>query len=252
MEEAKSAFFTNGTWEIVPTHHTWNLLSFKWVFKIKVDEHGVITRYHARLVAKGFLQREGVDYRDIFSPVVRYPLWPIQAAPRLPQSVHPGRPGHPLLHGMSIAPGFCLKLLKSVYGLKQARRLFHELLVYFLLTLGFVANPNDTCVMYLGTGRFIALLAIYVDDLLLFTTTTELGDEIAAKLNAKFNCVDLGQITWCLGMRITTSADRHTITLDDLDQYLTTIVARYEFEGLQSVPTPMIHDLNQGGLPHHG
>jgi hypothetical protein len=49
--------------------------------------------------------------------------------------------------------------------------------------------------------------------------------------------VDLGEIIWCLGMRITTSADRHTITLD-LEQYLTTIVARYEFEGLQSVPTP--------------
>jgi hypothetical protein len=56
---------------------------------------------------------------------------------------------------MSIAPGFCLKLLKSVYGLKQASRLFHELLVPFLLTLGIVANPNDTCVMYLGTGRSI-------------------------------------------------------------------------------------------------
>jgi hypothetical protein len=68
-------------------------------------------------------------------------------------------------------------------------------------------------------------LAIYVDDLLLFTTTAELGDEIAAKLNAKFNCVDLGEITRCLGM------------------YLTTIEARYEFEGLQSVPTPMLHDL---------
>jgi hypothetical protein len=43
-------------------------------------------------------------------------------------------------------------------------------------------------------------------------------------------------------MRITTSADHHTITLD-LEQYLTTIVARYEFEGLQSVPTLMLHDL---------
>jgi hypothetical protein len=64
---------------------------------------------------------------------------------------------------------------------------------------------------------------------------------IAAKLSAKFNCVDLGLITWCLGIRITTSADRHTITLD-LEQYLTTIVARYEFEGLQSVPTTMLHD----------
>jgi hypothetical protein len=84
-------------------------------------------------------------------------------------------------------------------------------------------------------------LAIYVDDMLLFTTTSELADEITAKLKAKFNCVDLGEITWCLGMCISTSADRHTIT-PDLEQYFTTILTRYEFSELQSVPTPM-HDL---------
>jgi hypothetical protein len=72
MEEEKAAFFANGTWRIVPINHSWNLLSSKWVFKIKSDEYGHITRYRARLVAKGFLQREGMDCGDIFSPVVRY------------------------------------------------------------------------------------------------------------------------------------------------------------------------------------
>jgi hypothetical protein len=144
--------------------------------------------------------------------------------------------------GMKIPIGWCIELLKSIYGLKQASRLFHQLLVMFLLTLGFVANPSDTCVMYLSAGAEFALLAIYVDDLLLFTTTSELADEITAKLKAKFNCVNLGEITWCLGMCISTSAFRHTITLD-LEQYLTTTVARYEFSELQSVPTPMLHDL---------
>jgi hypothetical protein len=143
---------------------------------------------------------------------------------------------------MKVLVGFCIELLKASYGLKQASRLFHQLLVTFLLTLGFVANPSDTCVMYLSAGADFALLAIYVDDLLLFTTTLELANEITAKLKAKFNCVDLGEITWCLGMRITTSPDRHTITLD-LEQYIKTIVSRYEFEELQAVPTPMLHDL---------
>jgi hypothetical protein len=92
MEEENAAFFANGTWRIVPIDHSWNILSSnKWVFKIKSDEHGHITRYRARLVAKGFLQREGMDYGDIFSPVVRYStlrillaLWALQtpSAPR--------------------------------------------------------------------------------------------------------------------------------------------------------------------------
>jgi hypothetical protein len=140
--------------------------------------------------------------------------------------------------GMSIGPGYCLKLLKSMNGLKQASRQFHELLVSFLQTLGFVANPIDNCFVYLDAGSSIAQFVIYVDDLLLFTTTPELGDNITAK----FNCADLGETTWCQGMRITTSADRHTTTLD-LEQFVHTIMARYEFENLQSVPTPSLHDL---------
>jgi hypothetical protein len=73
MEEEKAAFFANGTWQIVPIDHSWNLLSSKWVFKIKSDEHGHITRYRARLVAKGFLQREGMDYGD--NSTLRILLW---------------------------------------------------------------------------------------------------------------------------------------------------------------------------------
>jgi hypothetical protein len=51
MEEEKAAFFANGTWRIMPINHSWNLLSSKWVFKIKSDEYRHITRYRARLVA---------------------------------------------------------------------------------------------------------------------------------------------------------------------------------------------------------
>jgi hypothetical protein len=97
------------------------------------------------------------------------------------------------------------------------------------LALGFVANPSDTCVMYLSAGADFALLAIYVDDLLLLRR-----DHRQAQSQV--------QLCRCLGMCISTSADRHTITLD-LEQYLTTIVTRYEFSELQSVPTPMLHDL---------
>ena len=69
----KSKLFDNGTRKIVDVDSSWNLLSFSlWFFKIKRGTHGNISRYPARLVARGFLQRESLDYGDIFSPVVRY------------------------------------------------------------------------------------------------------------------------------------------------------------------------------------
>ena len=165
MDDEKKAFFDNGTWEVVDTDPSWNLLSSKWVFKIKRDEHGQISRYRARLVARGFLQREGVDYGDIFSPVVRYSTLCIVLAIAAhyglfkrhldcPKAFTQADLGTPCYMkpppGMKLPRGKCLRLYKSVYGLKQASRLFNRLLVSFFTQLGFTTCPNDTCLLYLN------------------------------------------------------------------------------------------------------
>jgi hypothetical protein len=46
-------------------------ISLKWVFKLKKDEKGVVTKHKARLVARGFVQQEGIDFDDAFAPVAR-------------------------------------------------------------------------------------------------------------------------------------------------------------------------------------
>jgi hypothetical protein len=91
---------------------------------------------------------------------------------------------------------------------------------------------------------------VYVDDLLLCTTTQALADRLVAQFVAKFNVSDLGEIAWCLGMHVTTSPDRRTVSLD-LERYILDILARYGFESLQSVPTPMLHTtkLTDGDAP---
>ena len=144
--------------------------------------------------------------------------------------------------GMKLPRGKCLRLHKSIYGLKQVSWLFNQLLVSFFHQLGFTVCPIDTCLMYLVTTDGLILVAIYVDDILLCATSLTLADDITTQLEAKFNCVNLGKISWCLGMRIRTSDCLHIITLD-LDHYIQTILARYEFDQLPAAPTPMLHDL---------
>jgi hypothetical protein len=71
MSEEYQALMRNGTWTLVPPVSNANVVDCKWVYKLKQDQHGNITRYKACLVAKGFNQQAGIDYHETFSPVVK-------------------------------------------------------------------------------------------------------------------------------------------------------------------------------------
>ena len=71
MEQEFHALLRNKTWTLVPPPPRVNVIDSKWVFKVKKHSDGSIERYKARLVARGFRQRHGLDYEDTFSPVVK-------------------------------------------------------------------------------------------------------------------------------------------------------------------------------------
>ncbi|KAJ9566142.1 hypothetical protein OSB04_002108 [Centaurea solstitialis] len=71
MKAEMAALHSNGTWELVPAPSCTNVIGNKWVYRIKRHADGTVSRYKAYLVAKGFLQTEGVDYTETFSPVVK-------------------------------------------------------------------------------------------------------------------------------------------------------------------------------------
>jgi hypothetical protein len=59
------------TWELADLPRGHSAITFKWVFKMKRDETGAIVKHKARLVPRGFVQREGIDFDDTFAPVAR-------------------------------------------------------------------------------------------------------------------------------------------------------------------------------------
>jgi histone deacetylase 1/2 len=71
MELEYQALLRNDTWTLVPPPPRVNIIDSKWVFKVKKHDDGSIKRYKARLVARGFRQRYGLDYEDTFSLVIK-------------------------------------------------------------------------------------------------------------------------------------------------------------------------------------
>jgi hypothetical protein len=70
-KKGMDALMKNKTWHLVPPQKGSNVIDCKWVYKIKRRANGSLDRYKARLVAKGLKQQYGIDYEEIFSPVVK-------------------------------------------------------------------------------------------------------------------------------------------------------------------------------------
>jgi hypothetical protein len=71
IDREKKALQMNGTWEEVVPPQEANIISSRWVFNVKYAENGGIEKFKARLVARGFSQRYGIDYQDTFAPTMR-------------------------------------------------------------------------------------------------------------------------------------------------------------------------------------
>ena len=72
MVEEYDSIMKNQVWEVVPRPQGKKVVGSRWIYKVKHAANESVEKYKARFVAKGFSQKEGIDYEETFAPVVRY------------------------------------------------------------------------------------------------------------------------------------------------------------------------------------
>ncbi|KAJ9553348.1 hypothetical protein OSB04_017393 [Centaurea solstitialis] len=151
----------NLVWTLVHKTSRKTIIGLKWVFRNKLDEHGIVIRNKARLVAQGYRQEEGVDYDETFALVARLEAIRLFLAytAHMNFQVYQMDVKSAFLNGklaeevyIAQPPGFTYpkhpnhvyKLNKALYGLKQAPRAWYETLSTFLIAEGFTRGKIDS------------------------------------------------------------------------------------------------------------
>ena len=225
----------NGTWEMVKTPQAGTLLTAKWVFTIKRDTEGNIQRFKARLVARGFQQRQGIDFEETFAPVARIEtlrtLLAICAAKewifeqfdittaflngKLKEEVYLTPP-----EGVKAKSGMSLKLHKALYGLKQAPKAWNDTFNQAMKELGFIQTESDPCVFIQSPNTIVA---VYVDDGFVISPSKDECLRVINDLDQRFKMKRVENGTF-LGMELSRVDDGIII---HQRHYIDKVLARY-------------------------
>lgn len=263
IDEELAAHRSNETWTVVKRPDNTRLITTKWVFKIKTKSDGSIERFKARLVARGFEQRQGYDFFETFSPVARYDSirallaiasqsemvfvqFDVQTAflyGLLEEEVYTEIP-----EGLKAKPGQALRLKKGLYGLKQSPKVWNDRFTDTIKQYGFQQLKTDSCVFHHQAKRLI--LIIYVDDGLLFAMNKADLDEPIKYLKEAFKMrvMDGGAF---VGLQIEKRSSGYFI---HQAAYTRKILKRFSMENCKSVSAPLLakHNLTEvEDLPLH-
>ncbi|CAI7752901.1 unnamed protein product, partial [Closterium sp. NIES-53] len=265
MDAEMASWKSTGTYvdEVPPPEA--NIVSGMWIFRVKRPP-GSPPVFKARYVARGFSQRQGVDYFQTFSPTPKmttlrvllhvaaqrdYELHSLDFSTAFLQgSLHeeiwlrhpPGFTG-------SFPPGTQWSLRRPVYGLRQAPREWHDTLWTTLAALGFAPSTADPS-LFLRTDTSLPpfYILVYVDDLVFATADTAGLAHVKSELQKRHTCTDLGELRSYLGLQITRDRAQRTITLTQ-SHMVQHVLQRFDFTYSSPQATPLSTRHSLSALP---
>jgi len=252
-DELKS-HMDNGTWTRATLPIGKKALSTKWVFKFKTNADGS-RRYKARLVVRGFEQREGIDFEETFAPVAKFPTvrimfalaahfdWDIEQMdvktaflyPEIDEEVYIKMPeGYRLFYPDDENAEGVARLCKTLYGLRQSPNAWFKVLDRLFRSKGFSRSNEDPC-LYISENLIIL---IFVDDIVFFAKDKEAIRVAKGWLSDAFKMVDLGELKLFLGMQITRDRSRKILFVSQ-ERYISKVLERCKMENCHGCKTPM-------------
>lgn len=247
------ALLSNGTWQVASLPPGRKPVTCKWVFKIKYNSDGTIDKYKARLVARGFTQVEDIDFHETFAPTLRFESLRMLIAfammygllihqldvddaylnSVLDEEIYMVLPlGYPSTN----TKGKALRLLKGLYGLKQSARIWNQKFGHAVTEMGFRPISSDKCIYLRVVGQGLAIIALYVDDILVLTKTESLMKEIKGGIKKAFKVKDSGEVKRILGIQVHRDSNRIVI---EQSQYARKLLQDYGMEQCTPVGTPL-------------
>ncbi|CAI7821803.1 unnamed protein product [Closterium sp. NIES-54] len=239
-----------------------NIVDGMWISRVKRPPSSAFV-FNARYVARGFSQRQGVDFFHTFSPTPKMTTLRVllHVAAQRDYELHSLDFSTPFLQGslheeiwLRRPPGFTgsfpagthWSLRRLVCGLRQVPREWHDTLRTTLAALWFAPSSADPSLfLRIDTSLPPFYIPVYVDGLVFATADTEALALVKSELQKRHACTDLGELRSYLGFQITRDRAWRTITLTQshmVHQVLQRVGSRYSSP--QSTPLPAGHSLS--------
>ena len=255
MEDEMESLRKTGTWTLVEPPNNRQIVTCKWVLRIKRNATGEPVRFKARVVARGFSQVPGIDFKDTFSPTLKITgfrmLVALAALHNL--ELHHLDVQTAFLHGElseeiymqqppffedSTYPHHVCRLQKSIYGLKQSPRVWYHKLHSFLINVGYNRLKNEPNIYLRKTNTTFIIIGVYVDDIPLISNSKSCINLAKKELASVFPISDLGPMTQFLGIQVIRNRISRSISLSQ-SQYIDTILKRFDMLHCKPINTPM-------------
>lgn len=251
-----------GVWEYCLLPRGCFAIGCRWVSRTKYDEKGNISRLKARIVVKGYNQREGIDFDQTFAPVLKYTTLRVLLSiiatldyeflqfdvptaflnADLQEEVYMDVPEG--VEGRDqLPPGTVCRLKKALYGLKQSPREWNKDLDRTILSLGWTRCITDSCLyVKVSATKKSMFLPVFVDDGFPACHATDM-DEMMIDIKSimtKYHIENIGKASLVLGMRVTRNRANRTLTLDHQLSIVRLGETHQMSAGAKALLTPMI------------